>query len=199
MPDIYLLRHGETPWNADGNRYCGRTDLSLTEKGIRQATSVRDLLKDLLFEAVYASPLRRAYQTAQIAGGGCQVITDERLTEVDFGRWEGQTREEFIREDEALWNSWCADPATTRAGGSGETAGEVIARVQAFFSDLSERHPQGNVLVVAHNGINRLYLAHKLGMNLRYYRRIVQENSSATMFSLAQDGELTLKMLNCRC
>lgn len=199
MPDIYLLRHGETPWNADGNRYCGRTDLSLTEKGIRQATSVRDLLKDLLFEAVYASPLRRAYQTAQIAGGGCQVITDERLTEVDFGRWEGQTREEFIREDEASWNSWCADPATTRAGGSGETAGEVIARVQAFFSDLSERHPQGNVLVVAHNGINRLYLAHKLGMNLRYYRRIVQENSSATMFSLAQDGELTLKMLNCRC
>jgi alpha-ribazole phosphatase/probable phosphoglycerate mutase len=51
-------------------------------------------------------------------------------------------------------------------------------------------------MVVAHNGINRLYLAHKLGMPLKNYRQLVQENSSITRFTLDQDGTLTLELLN---
>src|SRR5690348_12200477 len=99
MLDVYLLRHGETQWNADGNRYCGRTDISLTKKGISQAELVHDQLKQIRFDAVYSSPLRRATYTAQIASGINEVITDKRLIEVDFGNWEGKTREEFISED----------------------------------------------------------------------------------------------------
>ena len=196
MLDVYLLRHGQTRWNAEGNKYCGRTDIPLTSLGIRQASLVRDLLEGLELEKVYASPLERARHTAEIAGSGRPVETDERLIEVDFGSWEGKTREEFIRENEALWNSWCHDPAVTKAGGTGETALEVIQRVDAFFREASGRHAGKRILVVGHNGINRLYLAWKLGMNLKDYRRLVQENSSITLFSLDDEGELTLKILN---
>lgn len=92
MLNVYLLRHGETTFNADGNKYCGRTDAELTPKGIRQAEEVAALLADIKFDCVYSSPLKRAYETAKIASGNKEVIKDERLIEMDFGRWEGKTR-----------------------------------------------------------------------------------------------------------
>jgi len=196
MLNVYLLRHGQTAWNADGNRYCGRTDLSLTERGIAQANAVFEQLRTIQFDRIYSSPLQRAYKTAEIAGGQKEVIKDDRLIEVDFGVWEGKPKEQFIPENQALWDSWCANPSVTNAGGTGETATEVIARVNSFFEELLARHKSGNVLVVAHNGINRFYLAYKLGMNLKDYRKLMQENSTVTMFQLDQKGELTLVHLN---
>lgn len=194
--NVYLLRHGQIAWNADGNRYCGRTDLPLTPIGIEQAQLVYEQLKNISLDAVYSSPLARAYQTAKIASGQKEVIKDDRLIEFDFGNWEGKTKEQFIPEDEELWKRWTDDPGTTKAGGTGETAGEVIARVDDFFTTVLKKHPSGNILVAGHNGINRFYLAHKLGMNIKYYRRIVQENSSVTLFQLNTNGELTLQKLN---
>ncbi|WP_316812540.1 histidine phosphatase family protein [Pedobacter heparinus] len=198
MLNVYLLRHGETKYNADGNRYCGRTDIDLTEKGIAQANLVNSQLKGMSFDAVYSSPLKRAQYTAEIASGLKPVQTDERLIEVDFGGWEGKTKEEFIAENAGLWNSWMDDPAVAKAGGTGESAAEVVARVDDFYQEILRKHPSGNILVVGHNGLNRLYLAHKLGMPLKHYRRIVQENSSITLFSLDETGELNLKLLNSR-
>lgn len=196
MLDIYLLRHGQTQWNADGNRYCGRTDIALTEAGYRQARMVKEHLSSLTFDAIYSSPLERAYVTAQTSGGGKPVIKDQRLIEVDFGKWEGKTKEQFISEDPETWERWMSDPLTARAGGTGETAKEVITRVDDFFSEKLHQRKHSNILVVGHNGINRLYLAWKLGMEVKHYRRIHQENSSITMFTLDGNGELTLKLLN---
>jgi broad specificity phosphatase PhoE len=82
MLQVYLLRHGETFWNADGNRYCGATDIGLTEKGISQAHVAAGLLKDIHFDAVYTSPLQRAHNTAKIASGDYpSIIVEKRLTE----------------------------------------------------------------------------------------------------------------------
>lgn len=196
MLNVYLLRHGETAYNADGNRYCGRTDIDLTSKGTQQANLVNSQLKGMLFDAVYSSPLKRALYTAEIASGLKMVQTDVRLIEVDFGEWEGKTKEEFIEEKASLWTDWMNDPEHARAGGTGETGANVVSRVDDFYKEMLDKYPDGNILVVGHNGINRLYLAYKLGMPLKYYRRIVQENSSITMFSLDEHGELNLKLLN---
>lgn len=195
MLKIYLLRHGQTAWNADNNRYCGRTDIPLTEKGLSQAEEVKRQLQGIEFEAVYSSPLQRAYITAGIASGK-EVIKDDRLIEADFGNWENKTKEEFMAENESLWLDWMRDPGTHRAGGTGETGGEIVARVNDFFSSLQQKHSSGNVMVVAHNGINRLYMAHKLGMPLKNYRQLVQENSSITRFELDKHGTFTLELLN---
>jgi alpha-ribazole phosphatase/probable phosphoglycerate mutase len=196
MLNVYFLRHGQTPYNAENNRYCGRTDIGLTEKGIQQAKTIAGQVKDIHFAAVYSSPLQRAYHTAQIASGGREVIKDDRLIEADFGEWEGKTREEFIKENASLWTSWDNDPGASKAGGTGETAQEVIDRVDNFFRWTVQFHKEGNIMVVAHNGVNRLYLAYKLGMPLKNYRKLVQENSTVSLFQLNEEGELILVHLN---
>jgi broad specificity phosphatase PhoE len=196
MLNVYLLRHGETFWNADGNRYCGHTDLALTEKGIQQAQSVHKQVKDISFEAVYSSPLQRAVNTAGIASGRDDIITDEHLIEADFGNWEGKTKEQFIKENRGLWDNWLNDPLNSPAGGTGESASDIIGRVDKFFNSVHKKHPSGNIMVVAHNGVNRLYLAHKLGMDPKHYRKLVQDNSSITIFTLDDENELTLVRLN---
>lgn len=195
MLKIYLLRHGQTAWNADNNRYCGRTDIPLTEKGLSQAAEVKKQLLGIEFAAVYSSPLQRAYTTAGIASGK-DVIRDDRLIEADFGTWENKTKEEFIAENESLWTNWMSDPAIYRAGGTGETGSEIVTRVDDFFNSLLQKYSSGNVMVVAHNGINRLYMAYKLGMPLKNYRQLVQENSAITRFELDNNGTLTLELLN---
>ena len=195
MLNVYLLRHGETAYNADGNRYCGRTDVGLTDKGMQQAQRVYEQLKDKRIDVVYSSPLQRARITAEIATGK-SVVTDQRLIEIDFGGWEGKTREEFVAEAPATWEAWAQDPATARAGGSGESGSEVIVRLNDFFNEMLTRHTGETIVVVGHNGINRFYMAHKLGMELKHYRRIFQENSAITFFELDDKGEFTLKKLN---
>ncbi|MHA4738019.1 histidine phosphatase family protein [Dyadobacter sp. MSC1_007] len=199
MLNVYLLRHGETHWNADGNRYCGATNIDLTDKGIQQAHTAAELLKDITFDAVYTSPLQRAHRTAAIASDNFpEIVADERLIEASFGEWEGKTRSEFVAENPELWDNWANDPDHNRAGGTGDTAMEIVTRVDDFFNEISQKHPNGTVLVVAHNAVNRFYMAWKLGMPLKHYRRIVQENASVTLFSLDDQGEFSLLKLNCR-
>jgi Fructose-2,6-bisphosphatase len=195
MLNIFLIRHGQTAWNADNNRYCGRTDIPLTETGLQQARELQKQLGSIQWDGVFSSPLQRAFVTAQIASGA-EVIKDDRLIEADFGQWEKKTKEEFIAENPKLWNDWMADPSTARAGGTGETALEIVTRVNDFFNSLQQQYNTGNFLVTAHNGVNRFYLAHKLGMPLRNYRMLLQENSSATMFTLEPGGGFTLRHLN---
>jgi broad specificity phosphatase PhoE len=199
MLTVYLLRHGETTWNADGNRYCGITDVELTDKGLSQAAQARELLSGIKFDAIYSSPLQRAFITATITSGGdVEVIKDPLLLEAAFGQWEGKTRAEFVSENPELWQQWDRDPDNTRAGITGDTASEVVERVNRFFEKAVKAHPGGTILVVAHNTVNRFYLAHKLGMPLKNYRRIFQENSAITQFTLDDNNEITLNKLNCR-
>lgn len=195
MLKVILLRHGETAYNADGNRYCGRTDIGLTQRGIQQAAEVAAALKGIKIDAVYASPLQRAKLTAEISSGQA-VVTDARLIEADFGLWEAKTKEEFNAENPGLWTAWLHDPETTKAGGVGETGGEIVKRVNNFFEEMARKHRGQTIVVVAHNGINRLYLASKLGMPLSNYRRINMENSSISYFELDDDNIITLKKLN---
>ena len=197
MLNIYLIRHGQTAWNADNNRYCGRTDIALTEKGVQQAEALRQQLQKIKWDGVFSSPLQRAFITAQIATGAT-VIKDDRLIEADFGLWEHKTKSAFIAENATLWNNWMKDPATNRAGGTGETAAEIVERVNDFFNSLQQQYTGGNFLVAAHNGVNRFYLAHKLGMPLRNYRMLLQENSAATMFTLDAEEGFMLRYLNSR-
>ena len=195
MITVFLLRHGETAWNADNNRYCGRTDIPLTEKGIKQAEDVANQLKGMQLDGVYSSPLQRALNTAHIITGK-KPVTDDRLIEADFGQWEKKTKEEFIAENEQLWINWITNPATAKAGGTGETGMDVVRRVDDFFKQLLAEKKSGTYLVAAHNGVNRLYMSYKLGMPLKNYRQLLQLNSAITQFTLDEDGVFTLEMLN---
>ena len=93
---FYFVRHGETEWNAEG-RFCGRTDVPLSEAGRRQARLLGLRVKPLRVIALYSSPLRRALETARIIGEvtGRESVVDPRLAELNYGAWEGLTLEEI--------------------------------------------------------------------------------------------------------
>ncbi|RKO70634.1 histidine phosphatase family protein [Sphingobacterium puteale] len=197
MVTIILLRHGETAYNANGNRYCGRTDIALTGKGVDQAKRMQQLLEGHNFEGVFCSPLIRARQTAEIASGAVHELqVDNRLIEIDFGQWEGKCSPDFIAEDPQAWENWLQSPEDYAAGRVGETGRQVIDRVKSFYDDILQRYDGKTVLIVGHNGINRLFLAYQLGMPLANYRRIVQENSALTLFTLDKVAGFNLLKLN---
>jgi broad specificity phosphatase PhoE len=148
---LLLVRHGETDWNAEG-RLQGQTDRPLSEFGRRQARQLAEELADDAFEAVYASDLARARETAEIVGTrlGLPVVLDPDLREKDWGNWEGLTAVERDRVE--------------FVGESTEAHQERILRA---LRRISERHPgEGRILVVTHGGSMRRAQTAALGMAL---------------------------------
>jgi alpha-ribazole phosphatase len=176
---FYLLRHGETEWNAE-NRLCGSTDVPLSAAGRRQAKSLAEHLNSIPFEALYSSPLKRALETACLisASVGLQPIADARLVELDYGQWEGKTLAEIIENDPKTFRAWDANPAQVAPPG-GESGLEAQQRVVSFLDFLAARHPQSNVLVVSHKTVCRLAICHVLGMSPSEYRRRLVLNNAA--------------------
>lgn len=197
MLTIYLLRHGQTAYNADGNKYCGRTDVNLTDEGLQQAERMRELLQKQEFDAIYSSPLARALNTAQIASGRPDdVQVEQRLIEIDFGEWEGKRPEEFQITDPESWKNWLQDPLLNRAGRVGESGAQVLDRLNSFYDELLTKYDGKTVLVVGHNGVNRFFMADRLGMPLKNYRMLVQENSALTVLTVAKNFGFNLLKLN---
>src|SRR5262245_65287733 len=98
MPCIYLIRHEEPEMRG---RFIGRTDPPLTPAGLEAAAAK---LAGLEVAAIYASPLRRARQTAEAIGGPAPIILPD-LAEIDFGEWEGLTWQEIDRKSTRLNSS----------------------------------------------------------------------------------------------
>lgn len=197
MINIFLVRHGQTTYNADGNRYCGITDVELTPTGIGQAEDLAKMLAGVEFEAIYSSPLTRAITTAEIITNSKEITVDERLRELDFGSWEGKARAEFIKTDPVVWDRWNEDPEINPAGGDGETARQLLVRLDEFQQEILSKHSTGNILVVAHNGVNRFLIAKQLGIPLRNYRKLIQENSTLTLLRYEAQEGVSLVKLNC--
>ncbi|MGB7999921.1 MAG: histidine phosphatase family protein [Anaerobacillus sp.] len=196
MTRVYLVRHGESEWNAAGDLYCGRTDIGLSAEGRKQAKDAGEYLSPIAFGFAYASPLVRARDTARIILGeqNLDVHTDERIYEGDFGEWEGRSKKAFIAEDPESWESWMENPSETRAGRTGETASEMYDRASSFFKELGEKHPHETVLVVAHNNTIRFFLAGILGMPFTNYRKIFQDNTGINVLDIEGESILIRSM-----
>jgi broad specificity phosphatase PhoE len=133
---ILLARHGETDWNRDG-RFQGHADPPLNDRGREQARRLAETLDGEPLDALYASDLRRAAETAAIVGAklGLEVSLEASLREIDVGSWLGRTREEIGDEP---WD--------------GETYDHHRERVLQALRRIEELHPSGRVLVVSHGG-----------------------------------------------
>lgn len=198
MTTFYLLRHGETEWNHDHNRYCGRTDIALSAEGERQADLAGLQLSRIPFDAIYSSPLKRALETTRRVNAhhSKEVIADPRLMEADFGQWEGKTKAEIMQLYPESWESWMSDPANTRAGDNGETALEVYNRAHRAFHEIAREHRGKNVLVTAHNTFNRLFMAGALGLPFHKYRTLTQHNTGISIFEINQEDDFLLIQFN---
>jgi 2,3-bisphosphoglycerate-dependent phosphoglycerate mutase len=145
---LLLVRHGETDWNAEG-RLQGQTDRPLSEYGRRQAQKLAEELAGEPLDAIYASDLARARETAEIVGErlGLPVVLDPELREKDWGSWEGLTAVERDRIEFV-----------------GESTEAHQERILHALERISERHPDGRVLVVTHGGSMRRVQTAALGV-----------------------------------
>ena len=139
---IYIVRHGQTDWNLEG-RYAGRKDVELNTKGIEEAKNIYNELKNIKFDKVFSSPLKRAYKTAQIICDN-EIITDERLIERCNGELEGKLKEECPS------NIDFNDPNT---GLGIESIIDFRKRIFVFFDEITKKYKGKNVLVVTHAGV----------------------------------------------
>jgi len=153
---LLLLRHGESTWN-DEQRWQGRCDPPLTDRGVRTAQRRAPDLLPFGFDLVCASTLTRARRTAEILAEGLSLgppLLDDRLVERDVGAWAGLTDREIAARWPGQPAAWRRDDdAATPAGG--ETSSAVTARVTACLLDLVTAHPGKRLLIVTHGGVVR--------------------------------------------
>lgn len=153
---IYLVRHGETEWNAEG-RCQGRADADFTEAGRAQLRSLAAQLETVAFDAAYTSPLPRAVRTAGaiLERHGLRARRIDELSEISYGALQG-TR--FADWPATLHDTWRHDPWSVTFP-AGESLAMAAARVLPAFATIVAAHPGETVLVSAHGHVNRLILA----------------------------------------
>ena len=148
---IYLVRHGQTNLNK-AKLMQGLTDEPLNETGRTQAKKTAELIGDVRFDAVYASPLDRAIETASVVAGidRSKVLVDERLIETDFGRYEQRPYSKMGLKMSLYW----ALPEVFPAPKTVETVSSMVERASSFLREL-ETKEYDRVLIAAHGGILR--------------------------------------------
>lgn len=143
---IYVTRHGETDWNAQ-SKVMGKVDIELNEKGIQQAQATRDALAGTKIDLIISSPLDRSLKTAEIINEGlnAELVTDARISERDFGEFEGLSRKDF--DFNGFW-SYQKNYKYQEA----ENIEYFFNRVYDFLDSLSLLDSELNILIVAHGG-----------------------------------------------
>ncbi len=151
--DVLLVRHGETDENAAA-RFQGRLDTRLNERGREQSRALALALRDEGIVALYASPLRRARETARIVGDalGLRAVLDERLVEADAGDWAGRLICDIVAGEAEGYARWRAADPTFRFPG-GESVAEQSQRIAAALADVAAGPLPA--LVVTHGGTIR--------------------------------------------
>lgn len=146
--DIWLVRHGETEWSLSG-RHTGRSDIGLTASGVEQAKRLKNTLAMTCFGQVLCSPLRRAVETAGLAGFTRPQIEPD-LAEMDYGDFEGLTTSQ-IREHEPDWTIWRGQVP------NGETIEQVAKRARAVIALCQEGASSDKpTLLFAHGHLLRI-------------------------------------------
>jgi len=152
---LVLVRHGETEGQSS-IRYYGATDVALSALGREQVRRAGRAIGDEAFEVVWASSLVRAAESARILAPGRAIRLEDDFREIDFGRWEGLTREEIAVRDPALFEAWQADLGRFDYP-DGERRADFRARI-ARGLDRLRVSGAASALVVAHKGVVRTLL-----------------------------------------
>ncbi|MBI4301765.1 MAG: histidine phosphatase family protein [Chloroflexi bacterium] len=195
---IILVRHGQTEWNRV-ERFRGRIDLELNETGIEQAEAAARRLTQVEVEAIYASPLRRAFTTASIIAKASDLVTQTlpELIDIDYGLWQGLTPQEVAGKYPELYRLWLQTPSIVQMP-EGENLTQVRQRAWAALNQTLERHRGQTVVLVSHHMVCKVLLGTVLGLDLGYVGRIRQDTCA---INIIEEGNSTLAvtLLNDTC
>ena len=192
---IILIRHGETAWNAE-RRLQGHIDIALNQEGLRQARALAGALAALPLDAIYASDLARALQTAQAVAARhtVPVQQDALLRERCFGGFEGLLYAEIAARfphQFAAWQARDVDSAIPAGLRQAETFRQFYQRCTGAIGAIAQRHPGQTVALVAHGGVLECAYRAALGLSLDTPRDFPVLNASINRFAF-DDGKLAL-------
>ena len=145
LPEIWLARHGETEWTKS-RQHTGSTEVSLTEAGREQARRLAASFEGIDFDLVLSSPRQRAEETARLCG--LEPEPDERLTEWNYGEYEGRTTKQ-IQAERPGWDLW------TDGCPGGEQLDDVVRRLEPLLAELRERQDQ-RIALFGHGHCSRV-------------------------------------------
>ncbi|MER5749991.1 histidine phosphatase family protein [Streptomyces sp. NPDC002088] len=169
---VILWRHGQTSWNVE-RRFQGTTDVELTETGVAQARRAARLLASLQPDAIVASDLQRAANTAAELSAltGLQVTHDEGLRETYAGVWQGLTHGEILARHGEEYAAWKRGEPVRRGGG--ELESEVADRAAPVVLEHAEKLPDdGTLVVVSHGGTIRTTIGRLLGLESQHWESL---------------------------
>lgn len=194
---ILLIRHGDTPASQD-HRFAGANDVPLTPEGRVHATQLATRLARYPIDAVYASPLHRAFDTAtfiaQVHGLTVTAVPD--LREMGHGIWDGKSRDEIRAVNPEQMAMYDKDPYSfaPEGGESGET---VLKRGVAAMKALVHAHPDQTLVVVAHKTTNRLILCDCFGIDPHLYRdKLAQRPACLNVIEFWSEDNAQVLLLN---
>ncbi len=141
---IYIVRHGQTEWNKNGIIQ-GHSDVPLNEQGIKDAKVIKEKLKDVNFDIVFSSPLKRAYQTAQIITSN-EIKVDERLIERYNGVYDGKHKDEIFKSINFSNDEECSKYNI-------ELEKDIKHRLTDFLTTIKQEVSNKDILIVAHAGV----------------------------------------------
>lgn len=185
--DIIMIRHGETEDNL--KKIYSRDSTSLTEKGIGEIISAKDLLKEYNYEKIYYSPLKRTVETLNHLG--LEGKEEIRIREINFGIFTGKTFQEISDIYPEETKSWLDDIYSYKIP-EGESLLNVYERVSEFLDELCELDK--DVLLVVHDCVIRLALCWVFD-NPEYFFRFKVDNGSISTISV-DDGFKYISRLN---
>lgn len=202
MTRIVLVRHGQTAWNlgsAAGEHFRGQEDVPLDDLGWAQARATAERVRTWPIAAVYGSPLRRAYNTAEVIAQAVSRIARPLpgLLDIHYGTWAGRSVEEVARAEPDLFRQWMEAPHTVTFPG-GESLAAVQARAMAALDEVRSRHPDQMVLLVGHQVVNRVILCTILDIGLEAFWRVGQETCCLNVFHY-RDGVPCVDLINDTC
>ncbi len=158
---ITLVRHGETAGQSS-IRYHGANDVPLSSSGEEQMHRVGRALAEKKFDRVFSSALQRTREAARIIRADPPALVVAEFNEINFGRWEGMTKEEIAESDPELYTRWRAAP-TRFSFPEGDDRSRFGERIVAGLSRILAEHPSGEWLMVLHRGVIATALDHLLG------------------------------------
>lgn len=193
---LLLVRHGETAANVV-RRIQGQSDEPLSPRGKNQARRLGARLAGERLDALYASPLTRAWHTARLICRPHPELRprpEARLQEMAYGAWEGLTWEEVRRRYPVEWQAWARDQENAPPHG-GERLSALGRRVGELARELRTRHGGQTVLLVGHGGSLRALICVTFGIPLPRYGNLALGNTALSELHLSPGGA-TLHTLN---
>jgi len=193
---VYLMRHGEVA-NGGEKRYNGHIDVDITAAGVEQMHRLAGLLASKPITAVYSSDLIRSVKGADIIAKRLNLSHTplRTLRERSVGVWEGLTAEEIRARFPEEFLLWRADLLNYRPAG-GECVADVRDRIIPEYERLVSAHRDQEIALLLHGGVNRVILAHVLGLDLNNLFRLDQTFGALNIIEHFEDGMAVLKLLN---